>query len=325
MAYDYRNQQCVPDQEAPSIPEMCAGVTPQDLVGNQALQALCTINAGEQRDRDQTGLLDGLFGDQRQVEGRDVGQGTDGLFGSFNSMVRAMDRAEASVELRDRFDVVPDDFVGPRLPNQVTESEYSQIVNTYSDIRTGNSNFRFDNSGLTGDAATNFQQNALNDLATMMQTPSGRGLITETAYGRHADGSDHTFTIRGINNPGGARAVPGSQTHASDGVGTNSTVEYTPGQPIVDASAPDHYGNIRSDMVLYHEMVHARHHRLGSRDDATLDNTTAAHANDVGTRGWEYQAMGLGSHANDPYTENKYRAERRAMGEDQRHWDRYNP
>lgn len=317
MAYDYLHQQCVPDEEAPSIPEMCGGATAQDLIGNQALQALCTFNAGEQRATDQTGLLDGLFGDSRQVAGRDVGQGTDGLFGTINSAMRMMDRAAASVELRDRFDVVPDDFVGPRLPNQVTESEYSQIVSTYSDIRTGNSNIGFDASNMTGDAATNFRGNVMNDMASMMQTPSGRALLTDMAYGRNADGTAHTTTIRGITNPGDAQAIPTVDANTGNGVGTNTTVEYTPGATINTAPG-DSVSTIRSDVALYHELVHANHMRSGDEDRRVLGqagNPAPVHARDNGITSWEYQAVGLGHHANQAYSENRYREERRAMGE----------
>ncbi len=317
MAYDYQKQQCVPDTEAPTIDEMCTASTPQDLLGNQALQALCTFNAGEQRATNQTGLLDGLFGDERQVEGRNVGEGTDGLFGSIGSMMRMADRAAASVELRDRFDVVPDDFVGPRLPNQVTESEYSQIVNTYSDIRTGNSNIGFDSSNMTGDAATNFRGNVMNDLASMMQTPSGRAMISGMAYGRNADGSAHSTTIRGITNPGGAQAIPTVDANTGNGVGTNTTIEYTPGATINTAPG-DSVSTIRSDVALYHEMVHANHMRNGTEDRRVLGqagNPAPVHARDNGITSWEYQAVGLGHHANQPYSENTYRSERTAMGD----------
>ena len=326
MAFDYRNQISVPDSEAPSISEMCTGVDPQELVGNQALQALCTFNADEQGDSDQTGLLDGLFGDERQVAGRNVGEGTDGLFGPIGSMSRMLDRASASVELADRFDVVPDDFVGPRLPNQVTESEYSQIVNTYSDIRTGNSNIGFDSSNMSGDAATNFRGNVMNDFASMMQTPSGRGMLTDMAYGRNADGTAHSTTIRGITNPSGAQSIPGggnADPNTSNGVGTNSTIEYTPGAT-VNTAPGDAVSSIRSDAVLYHEMVHSNHMRLGNEDQRVLGNSTtpstaanpsAVHARDNGLTSWEYQAVGLGHHSGNAYSENTYRSERTAMGD----------
>jgi len=314
-------QNAAPEQCVDDAAPMCM---PQDFGSND--QMCRQLDAT--RARDETGVLDGLFGDSRQVEGREVGgDQTTGFGGTLSSISRTLDRVAASVELRDRFDVVPNDFVGPRLPNQVTEAEYSQIVNTYSDIRTGNSNVRFDNSQLTGDAATNFQSNTMNDMASMMQTPSGRELLSGMAYGRNADGSAHTMTIRGISNPGGAQAIPAVNANTSNPrAGTNTTIEYAPGQSILNPGAPGQYGSVRSDMTLYHEMVHAYHMRTGTEDQAVLNARTATDRKDIGTNAWEYQAMGLGSHANDPYSENRYRAERRAMGEsDQRRWDRYNP
>ena len=272
-------------------------------------------------------LTQGIYGNDRQVAGQTVGGDTGGLGGFLDSTTRLFDRMSASAELRDRFDVVPDDFVGPRLPNQVTASEYDQIVNTYSDIRTGHSNVRFDNSQLSGDAATNFQGNVMSDLASMMQTPSGREMINGMAYGKNADGSAHAMTIRGITNPGGAQAIPGVEANTSNGTGTNTTIEYAPGQSIVNPGKTGVYGSVRSDMTLYHEMVHAHHMRNGDEDTRTLTAATATDRRDRGLRAWEYQAMGLGSHANDPYSENRYRAERRAMGDTNGtgHWDRYTP
>ncbi len=326
MGKTHQQEYCEPDSTS-EVEDLATSTSSPGMSqpwGNAAT-AQDLLGQGSGADQRLAGLTEGLFGDERQVAGQTVGGDTGGLGGLWGSFTRLIDRAQASSELRDRFDVVPDDFVGPRLPNQVTESEYDEIVNTYSDIRTGNSNFRFDSSGLTGDDAAAFRDRTMQDFASILQTPSGRGLVNQMAYGKNADGSAHTLTLRGITNPAGAGVLADNIPNASNGTGSNGTLSIAPGQPIVDASAPDHYGHIRSDMVLYHELVHANHNRNGTRDATPMTAAEAVDPKDIGTRGSEYQAMGLGRYAGDLYTENRYRAERRAMGEDQRHWDRYNP
>jgi hypothetical protein len=49
----------------------------------------------------------------------------------------ARDRLRAQVSLRSRVDLVPDDFIGPRLPNQVTGGEFAGVADLFSDIRAG--------------------------------------------------------------------------------------------------------------------------------------------------------------------------------------------
>lgn len=315
------SQMCLPEAPVSQSP-LTPGPLFSQPYGNAAQGEQTGVAPAVEPPR-RSGLLDGIYGNERQVAGQTIGGDTGGLGGMINSTVRMADRMAASQELAGRFNVVPDNFVGPRTPNQVTQAEYDQIVNTYSDIRTGNSNVRFDNSGLTGNAATNFQGNVMNDMASMMQTPSGRAMLNGMAYGKNADGTAHTMTIRGINNALGAQAIPGTEANTSNGTGTNTTIEYAPGQNAVLGARSGSPVPVTSDTILYHEMVHANHMRSGDEDTSTLNARTAVHRKDIGVRGWEYQAVGLGSHANDPYSENRYRAERTAMGDKQMQRPRY--
>lgn len=87
--------------------------------------------------------------------------------------------------------------------------------------------------------------------------------------------------------------------------------------------------NRRTDVTLFHELVHARHYQQGTlipselvkETDATLDADKPYKNEDApdgvaGVRVEEYATVGLGDYAEDPLTENKYREERRALGED---------
>ena len=82
-------------------------------------------------------------------------------------------------------------------------------------------------------------------------------------------------------------------------------------------------------MTLFHELVHARHYQQGTlipselvkETDATLDADKPYKNEDApdgvaGVRVEEYATVGLGDYAEDALTENKYREERRALGED---------
>lgn len=89
-----------------------------------------------------------------------------------------MDRQQAQRDLANRFDVVPDDFVGPRLPNQVTQSEYQDIAHTFSDIRLGRGDLTINTSEQTDPLeAARYQQQVMNSIADQMMTASGRDTV----------------------------------------------------------------------------------------------------------------------------------------------------
>lgn len=232
-----------------------------------------------------------------------------------------VDRQRASEELSDRFSVVPDDFVGPRLPNQVTQAEYDQIVHTYSDIRLGRSDINFNTDGLSEEDAAAFRAGSMNDLASIMQTEHGRELVNKLAYNE----KDHNTTLSplfkkngsgaydaslGLDNTNGfASAEDGSKVHVgADGTaneGTNSRVRYNPGQTISPEGAVDAWLPWRSDVLLYHELVHS------------LDQTSGTMANGkdsaTGERLSEQRASGLGIYANETMSENAYRRDRQLI------------
>ena len=267
----------------------------------------------------------------------------------------AVDRQHAQEELSNRFSVVPDDFVGPRLPNQVTQSEYQQVAHTYSDVRLGRGDLSIDASGIGanyGMTADQYRQGALDDVAAMMQTGSGRREIEalhnntpqRDASGnpihRHttmvplmaADGSmrrDNGFAAP--DGVGAAQTINPDGTLGAAGAGTDVHIRYNPGVNIWDGDPQNATnawaGQTRSDVLLAHEMSHAVRQTAGTVDDRAVQqsdapgdagvlidaNYTDIDGNPLGRV--EHQAVGIGLSSGDDMTENAYRRERRAMAD----------
>lgn len=242
-----------------------------------------------------------------------------------------MDRQAAQRELRSRFDIVPDNFVGPRLPNQLSEAEYRQQARTFSDIRMGRSDIKFD--GSTNQA---YRDGAMGDMANLMQTPAGRQMLGQlannTAGEKDAKGNPvhHTTTLRPYLKNGvpdtsnsdefpvdsagkGTMGTPG-EVNTTNGTGSNTVVRYNPGVNVAPPGATDPWWPARSDVILMHEMTHAYHDARG-----TTNNTPVQVGDGPGAAGsqpmrYEHQAAGLGLYNNAPVSENAYRAQRALIG-----------
>ncbi len=276
------------------------------------------------------------------------GVGREGWTSIFDPMGTA-DREAAHRELADRFSVVGDDFVGPRLPNQVTQSEYDRICRTYSDIRLGRGDLTIDPSALGTDAERDaYRQGAMGDIANLLQTESGRQMVYQlhnntpqtdadgNPVHRHttmvpllaADGTlDRTNGYAAPDGPGSTYTENADGTR-TPGSGTDVHIRYNPGVNIGDAyptltGTNPWLGDFRSDVLLMHEMNHAMNQTAGTGDGRAIQATdNPANASDPetaydaanGIRRIEHQAAGLGMYSNDPLTENRYRAERRTIG-----------
>jgi hypothetical protein len=106
-----------------------------------------------------------------------------------------MDRMQAQRDLSDRFQVVGDDFIGPRNHNQVSQAEYEQICHTYSDIRLGRGDLTIDTSEMTdAGQSERYRDGAMSSIADMMMTTSGRAQINGLSnnIARNDDGTART-------------------------------------------------------------------------------------------------------------------------------------
>jgi len=246
-----------------------------------------------------------------------VGKGLTDKIGEI--VATAVDRAKASIELKGKFDIVADDFKGHKRPNQVTQAEYDKIVANYSDIRREKTDLKFNTAGMTEEEKSKFMASTMGDIGSIMQTGSGRDLIDKLSHQK--DG--HTTTINmskdaaGKPNPLGASADaanPADRAKWSDGTGVNSIVNYVPGANVtVPGYGKDKFNPFRSDVALYHEMVHAMHITDGTMASSKVSSGPKIDQ-DAGIQNFEHQAAGLGDYAADPITENAYRRERNAIG-----------
>lgn len=262
--------------------------------------------------------------------GRGLGQ--EGLSGLLDPS-GMMDRQAAQRELRSRFDIVPEDFVGPRMPNQLTEEEFRQQARTFSDIRMGRSDIQFD--GSTDQA---YRDGAMGDMANMLQTPAGRQLLgsmaNNTAGERDANGNPvhHTTTLRPYLNAAGQPDTTNSdempidaagnntmgtpaEVNTTNGTGSNTVVRYNPGVNVSPGgSNTSPWWPARSDVILMHEMTHAYHDTHGTTDNTQVQTTDGPGATGSQPMRYEHQAAGLGLYNNAPISENAYRDQRRLIG-----------
>ncbi|MCB9688388.1 MAG: hypothetical protein H6735_25335 [Alphaproteobacteria bacterium] len=283
-----------------------------------------------------------------------VGNAAMGLFGWFGGgeeapvaqtagkvMEDARDRLDleaARIELADKFHVIGDGEAHDGAHNTVDEQQFEELAQLYSDIRLGKTDLKFDTSGMDPETAAKFKGGTMQDLASMLQTESGRELVQKLAHNEKG----HTTTIGGAEAPNKAkctRAVSEDfeeeallDRHDSDGTGNDAIVKYVPGQGFVQKGpANDPYElEQRSDIILYHELTHALHRTDGESAVGQVSGYGGKHPAvstcDDEIEIEEYDTSGLGHDGRDDYfSENTYRAERAEMGEDVAQRERYSP
>jgi hypothetical protein len=265
------------------------------------------------------------------------------------------DRQRAHAELQRKFDIVDDDHEGERLPNQVTRAEYDNVVRTFSDIRLGRSDLRVD--AMDHNDPTQFKADAMDDIGDIMQTASGRALISQLSNNKRADATGEvasrvtTITPSFFRKPNGdftniphtgnayeasldaagkdVASQPGAGARLPDGsagVGSHTAVRINPNQDVAQFNPATNDTNyFRSDVAMFHELTHALHDTRGATDTSTVEASDAAGPSAAGIAAdaqfgvsrYEHQAVGLGRHADNPISENVYRRERRLLGNTQ--------
>ena len=252
----------------------------------------------------------------------------------------AVDRQRAQRELAGMFNVMrPEDMVcrpgqpdGPSAENTVTPEQFQQIARQYSDIRMGRTDIQLNTDGLSEGDATAYRRDTMHDLASIMQTNGGRQLIQGLSH----NDKHHTTTISplfrtnadgdydaslGRDNTNGYAAPDGDgdlayrNADGTSGAGVNSRVRINPGQgPIAPADADltqDRWLPWRSDVLLYHELVHSLDQTRGTMDPNQAGDDGDGVAYDTGVDRSEHRAAGLGIYKNEAISENAYRSARR--------------
>jgi hypothetical protein len=210
----------------------------------------------------------------------------EGILNTITDLSGAVDRQRAQAELANRFTVhndatpIPEGAAG----NVVSQEEFQRIARTYSDIRLGRGDLTIDTSSIHSDSAASsygmtedqYRERAMNDIASLMQTRSGRSevmqlsnnpLVDDAGNTRHSllgfelpqmpldldgvIGSDpvhHHTTIQPLLNADGtadntngyARATGGDAKNrnadGSRGAGSDSVMSYNPGATIAPAN-----------------------------------------------------------------------------------------
>ncbi len=249
--------------------------------------------------------------------------------------LKQAETGQAMGELSGKLHVVdpndPTAATGDKKPNDVSPEEFKRLAGQYADIKLGDTDLKINPSGLktTNNAADDkagamtkdqFRNAAMQDIGTMMQTPSGRALLNGLTDNENDKGEHHTTTIAPLakgDKVMDTETTPSGDANLSNRVGENATVRYSPGEGVMNA--PGVPGVVtKSDAILDHELVHAYDYTHGQKLPGTVDNPTAPKDAKVGAE--EYQAVGLRGKGvfigGVPVSENDYRRDRRALGED---------
>lgn len=225
-------------------------------------------------------------------------------------------RQREKADLQRHFNVVADNFIGPKAQNTLTRTEFDNLADQYSNIRAGSTSIKLTDrtETLGGSPRTmsaeqheTFKTKTMGDIAKIMKTPIGRQLIGDLATG----GKEVRIgeTVNPLRAEAGAEDWAGAVDPTT---GSHANVRYSSERK----STTDDFIST-GDTTLFHELTHAHHITRGTTQP--LDQTMGAFdphladPGDVGVRKEEYATVGLGAHANDAMTENAYRAQQLAL------------
>ena len=241
----------------------------------------------------------------------------------------ARDHLAAEKELKNRF-IINDGKKKTRLPNEITSKEFHEIAGVYSDIRLGRGDLSID-PGKSADP-DQYRSDMMNDIGDILQTKSGRYLIEHLHDAQAMDDkgnmAHHHTTLspalfdgkpntdltgeHGTNTNFGFGTV---RDDGSPGVGTDALVNANPNMDVIENDAKGNVvGRMRSDVALYHELVHAYTDTHGFTEwgPVAKPGTDIDVQKNAPPRN-EYQAVGLGEFAGNFLTENTYRDERHGV------------
>ena len=242
----------------------------------------------------------------------------EGLFMSQEELALRATQKQAAALLRGKFEIGDPDAAAMDptrklgvADNMVSKEEFDAISRTYAQILLGQGHLKMDTTGLEGDAAAAHQQKMLEDIAAIMQTKSGRALVS----GLVAGPNDHDTVLKPrFKNGDPAQGLDTQNGEADEkdlggavlkGKGSDTEITMNPGNDVVVPGAIDRWLPMRSDVLLYHEMVHAMDQTSG-----TLNLTTVVGGHDHDVEQAEHVAVGAGEHADRWLSENNYRAAR---------------
>lgn len=143
-----------------------------------------------------------------------------------------------------------------------------------------------------------FVGNALSDLSTLYNTPTGRNTMDNINNGTH-NTTIRELPLASAPGVGGGQATRVNQAGSTTpGTGSDTIIEYAPTYTPVYTDQNGNPVNGVRPAVLGHEMGHAAHNDTGNN---LRNNPEPA---EPGSNEEESQTIGIHGHANDPNTEN---------------------
>jgi type VI secretion system secreted protein VgrG len=165
----------------------------------------------------------------------------------------------------------------------------SRTLNSYhgpTPTRNADGSWQF-NRGVRVDGTNQeYAAQVLGELAMINTTPTGSAMLSNL----DASGRQTTIGPFPPTTPPNAFATPTNGTNAANGTGSDSTVQYNPG----DWPSPAYRTNPPGDVILFHELTHAEHNAAGT-------NASGTPRTDGFTNDEEFNTIG---------PENQYRGER---------------
>jgi uncharacterized Zn-binding protein involved in type VI secretion len=197
--------------------------------------------------------------------------------------------------------VVPNNFVGPLAPNQITEAENAQVQETLEKIARGETQIKINGT-------PEYRAQTLDALARLMSRPTGRGLVNDLANAPHTTTIEDTGGAHVGNTENAANFNAGLYDYANNrpGPGSDNTVNWNPQRTKIDG---EDWQTRDPAIGLGHELVHSYHDVHGTTDGRNPVPYVDANGNNRQSPGYEQQAAGVGTHAGDRYTENNMRRE----------------
>jgi hypothetical protein len=251
---------------------------------------------------------------------------------------------EVKGELASAYRVVSADQRKTR-PDQITVEEHQEIIELLEGIHAGSVNVRISPELSKPEYAEGEEEHVreqlhtetLKDLVKITQTTQGRALLKKLSA-RPEDDTNNAVFIKptDVARPPDASPISKPLTDLDYQKRQRSYAQYTPTSIITnDETALGEYGKLartnpwvvpgRADVALFHELVHTDHIQTGTLLPKSrlidADEFPTADPLDLSGEGRtavpeeEYKTVGLDKYADEEFTDNKYRAERRDLGE----------
>ncbi len=188
-------------------------------------------------------------------------------------------------------------------PNDIDNATFKKIATLYGMIDLGHGPIKIDPK-----LGPNFQPAVMKNIATMLKTSVGRTLVGDL------HGGDKDVTIGYAPDKVTAHQEPTNPNGVSNPlIGSGSYIPFHPDELI---GTRDTALVSTPDTVLFHELTHAHHAAHGTTQTGTVTQRPSAHGLDLHhedvlnkVRNEEYATVGLGAFAQQPISENAYRAQ----------------